>query len=307
MLNVMVPHTLIVFAAALPVLGTRTAGSPTELVEKVTALHTAGSYAEAAKLADDNARRDDLDAVTRVILGGLAQQNYGLSYAPGGPPAPLCRQAAILRHVAPLDTEENGAAKIKEAVVVEKRLAATLGSTWPAACAAAPVTDTLADADDVAADGASPSSAQNAADASDGAAGAPTPQAQGKRPVPSPTDRLADPRIRAGVGTLVPGLLLLAPMAGLLVHRAAGERDFLALTLDTATRTPTEADDKQAEVLNQRHAATTAGAVAFGLTGGALVVTGVALLASGTRRQRRVSAAPWGARGLGGFVLQGRF
>jgi hypothetical protein len=305
MLNVMVLHTLIVFASALPVLGTpdstRTDGSPTELVEKVTALHTAGSYAEAAKLADNNARRDDLDAVTRVILGGLAQQNYGLSYKPGGSPAPLCRQAAILRHVAPLDTAENGAAKIKEAVVVEERLAATLGPTWPAACAASPMTDTRAD-EDVAAEGASLGSAQNAADA----AVAPTPQAQDKRPGPPPTDRLAHRRFRAGVGTLVPGLLLLAPMAGLLVHRAAGERDFLALLLDTTTRTPTEEDDKQVEALNQRHAATTAGAVAFGLTGGALVVTGVALLASGTR-QRRVSVAPWGARGLGGFVLQGRF
>lgn len=297
----MVPHTLLVIAAALQVLGTldstRTEGSPTELIEKVTALHTARSYAEAAKLADDNARRDDLDAVTRVILGGLAQQNYGLSYTPGGPPAPLCRQAAILRHVAPLDTAENGAAKIKEAVVVENKLAATLGPTWPAACATSPV----------AADGASPGSAQNTADASDGAAGTPTPKTQGKRPGPSPADRLAHLRVRAGVGTLVPGLLLLAPMAGLLVHRAAGERDFLALTLDTATRTPTEEDDKQAEALNQRHVATTAGTVAFGLTAGALVVTGVALLASGTRRQHRVSVAPWGARGLGGFVLHGRF
>lgn len=299
MLNVMVLHTLIVIAA-LPGGGTpevARADEPAELIERVTALHSAKDYAEAAKLADDSARREDLPAATRVILGGLAQQNYGLSFEPGGLPEPLCKQAAILRYVAPLDTAENGAAKIKAAEAVENQLAATLGPTWPAACAPHPATP--ADAVNAAADAADTA-------AGDRAATAPTSRAPDTRPASAPADSHDRRRLRAGVATIVPGLLMLAPMAGLLAHRAAGEREFAALILDTANRTPTAEDDRKAEALDQRHSATTAGAVVLGITGGVLVVTGAALLASGTR-QRRVAVVPWGARGLGGLVLQGRF
>ena len=294
MLNVMVLHTLIVIAA-LPGGGTpevARADEPAELIERVTALHSAKNFAEAARLADDSARREDLPAAMRVILGGLAQQNYGLSFEPGGLPEPLCKQAAILRYVAPLDTLENGAAKLKAAEAVENRLAAMLGPTWPAACAPPP--ELTADAGDEA-----------AANTAVGEASVPTSRAPDTRPAP-PADSHDRRRVRAGVGTLVPGLLMLAPMVGLLAHRAAGERDLAALNLDTATRAPTAADDAKAEALGQRYAATTAGAVAFGITGSALVVTGAVLLATGTRHHR-VAVAPWGARGLGGFVLQGKF
>ena len=40
--------------------------------------------------------------------------------------------------------------------------------------------------------------------------------------------------------------------------------------------------------------------------GGALDVTGVVLLATGGRPSR-VAVAPWGARGVGGLVLEGKF
>lgn len=298
MLNVMDLLASLIVIAALPGAGppeVAPADEPAELIERVTALHSSENYAGAAKLADDSARREDLPAATRVLLGGLAQQNYGLSFKPGGLPEPLCKQAAILRHVAPLDTAANGAAKIKAAEAVENQLATMLGPMWPAACA--PPADAPVDEGDEAA--AATSTAVNAASTS-------TPPAPDTRPAPAPADPHDRRRMRAGVGTIVPGLLMLAPMVGLLVYRAAGERDLAALNLDTATRTPTAADDAKAEALRQRYAATTAGAVTFGITGSVLVVTGAVLLATGTRH-RRVAVVPWGARGLGGLVLQGRF
>jgi hypothetical protein len=306
MLHVMVLHTLIVIAALAG--GGTPAGSRAqeadELIERVTTLHSSSHYAEAATLADENARREDLDVAKRVILGGLAQQNYGLSFKSGGPPEPLCKQAAILRYIAPLDTQENGAAKLKAAEAVELQLAALLGPTWPDACAPPPATNTPAGAGDEAAAGAARTAVTAADDVAP--AHASTLQAQVFRPTRSPGNPRALRLIRAGVGTIVPGLLLIAPMAGLLSHRAAGERDLAAHNLDTANRTPTAEDDAKAEALRQRYATTTAGALAVGITGSALVVTGAVLLATGVRH-RRVTVAPWGARGLGGLVLQGRF
>ena len=59
-------------------------------------------------------------------------------------------------------------------------------------------------------------------------------------------------------------------------------------------------------MLSQRYRATTVGAAVLGATGAALAVTGVVLLATGGRRPS-VAVAPWGARGVGGLVLEGRF
>lgn len=95
-------------------------------------------------------------------------------------------------------------------------------------------------------------------------------------------------------------------MAGLLAYRAEGERALASIRVDTKDSTPTQQQDADAAALGQRYRATTAGAVALGVTGAALVVTGATLLATGAR-QRRMAVAPWGARGLGGLVLQGRF
>ena len=77
----------------------------------------------------------------------------------------------------------------------------------------------------------------------------------------------------------------------------------LALTLRAA---PTREQDREAAALGQRFTSTTAGAVALGVTSAALVVAGVALLATGAQ-QHRMAVAPWGGRGVGGLVLQGRF
>ncbi|MFY0536838.1 hypothetical protein [Nannocystis pusilla] len=95
-------------------------------------------------------------------------------------------------------------------------------------------------------------------------------------------------------------------MSALLGHRAAGERELAVLNLDTAGRPTSAAEDATAAALGQRYTSTTAGAIALGITGGALAVTGIVLLTVETQ-PRRVALAPWGARGLGGLVLTGRF
>lgn len=267
---------------------------PAELVEQVTALHTAKKYAEAARLADDGARREELTAAYRVLLGGLARQNYEMSFDAGGPPEELCKAAEILRLVAPLDTPKGGASKLKAAAEAERRLERTLGPTWQATCnPEAPV---------VTADNAAVAGIVEAATAKEPE----PPRAPVVYPPPPAEDRRDLRRVRAGVGMLVPGLLLFAPMAGLLAYRAAGERQLVALDAETMTRPRTDVDNQQAAALNQRYTATTAGAVALGVAGGALVVTGAVLLATGAR-ERRMSVAPWGARGVGGLVLEGRF
>ena len=113
-------------------------------------------------------------------------------------------------------------------------------------------------------------------------------------------------RVRAGLATLVPGLVLFAPMAGLLAYRADGEATLAGIREDSKGRTLTQQEQDDSAALGRRYTATTAGAVALGVTGAVLVVTGASLLATGAR-QRRMAVAPWGARGVGGLVLQGRF
>ncbi len=296
-LNEMVRQTLsvlvVVLGIGLPDVA-HAGGTPAELVEQVTALHTAKKYAEAARLADDGARREDLDAVYRVLLGGLARQNYEMSFDAGGPPEELCKAAEILRLVAPLDTPQGGASKIKAAEDAERRLERKLGPTWAATCAPPAPVDAADKAEVVgAAEVVTVSKPEN-------------PRPSAMRPPPPAEDRRDRRRVRAGVGTLVPGLVMFAPMAGLLVYRAAGERELLAHDAETMTRPRTDTDDGQAAVLNQRYTAATAGVVALGVTGAALIVTGAVLLATGAR-ERRMSIAPWGARGVGGLVLEGKF
>jgi len=106
--------------------------------------------------------------------------------------------------------------------------------------------------------------------------------------------------------TLVPGFLLFAPMAGLLAYRSDGREELAGINAATKMRFGTPAEDARVTELDTRYVATTAGAVALGVTGAALVVTGAVLLATG-RRANRVAVAPWAGRGIGGLVLRGRF
>jgi len=126
------------------------------------------------------------------------------------------------------------------------------------------------------------------------------------RPVIPPASRLERRHLRAGVGTLVPGLLLFAPMAGLLAYRGAGREEVARINADTKLRPATDAETSRAATLAERHTATTAGAVALGVTGAALVVTGAVLLATG-RRANRVAVAPWGGRGSAAWFSGGGF
>ena len=83
-----------------------------------------------------------------------------------------------------------------------------------------------------------------------GAAG--PPEHAAVRPAPPPVDRADRRRFRAGVGTLVPGLLLFAPVAGLMAYRAEGERELAAIRVDTRNGTPTLEQDRDAAALGQR-------------------------------------------------------
>jgi hypothetical protein len=125
-------------------------------------------------------------------------------------------------------------------------------------------------------------------------------------PPSRPADRYDRRRLRAGIGTLVPGLVLLAPMAALLAVRAGVRDDLADVAAATASRPATVAEDSRFARLEERYIATTAAAAVLGVTGGALVVTGAVLLAA-KRRQPRAALAPWGGRGVGGIVLHGRF
>ena len=134
----------------------------------------------------------------------------------------------------------------------------------------------------------------------------PTATATPAHRVTPPVDRADRRRVRAGIGTLVPGLVLFAPVAGLLAYRAAVRQDLADLNADTQSRPATDTEVRRANALNNRYAATTAGVVALGVTGAALVVTGAVLLATGVR-PGRIAVAPWGGRAIGGLVVQGRF
>jgi len=265
-----------------------------DLVAQVGALRAAKDYRSAAKLAAEGAARGELADAARVVLGGLARQSFELSYQTGGPITELCGVAAVMRLVAPLDNAEAGAVKLAVAVDAEAQLARALGPTWRAACAArgeTPTTDTPTE--------------REAPLRADTSPRPPEVQRLAVRPDVSLAGT-ARRHVRAGVGTLVPGVLSLVPMVAVLAYRAEVDRDMAVLRGMTKGRQSTEAEVDAALALDQRYMSTTIAAAVLGTTGAALVVTGTILLATG-RQPRRVAIAPWGARGLGGLVLQGRF
>ena len=290
----MILRTLIVLAV--------THGAPTpgedvlgDVVAQVMKLRADGQHAAAAQLAAAGAGRGDLAAADRVMLGGLAGEGFQASFAAGGAVADLCGLAAVMRLVAPLDADAGGQQELAAAVAAEKKLEEVAGPEWRAVC--------------------EPSSATaGAVDASAHHAGA-------MQPIPPPShvraavgslygrpaDRRDHRRLRAGVGTLVPGLMLVGPLAGVLAYRAAGEGELRALRGDREGRSPTAEEEKQAMNLQGRYQATTIGAAVLGATSAALVVSAVVLLATSRRQENRVSVAPWGARGVGGLAFAGRF
>lgn len=292
----MILRTLIVLAVTqvAPTPGEDVLG---ELVAQVMKLRADGQHTAAAKLAAAGAARGDLAAADRVMLGGLAGEGFQASFAAGGAVADLCGLAAVMRLVAPLDVDAGGQQELATAISAEKKLAEVAGPEWRAVCEPTGATSGAADA-----------SAVHVATAR------PTTPPANRAPATKDTidaDRRDDPRerrrLRAGVGTIVPGLMLVAPLAGVLAYRAAGEDELRALRAGREGRSSTAQEDKQATDLQGRYQATTIGAAVLGATSAALVVSGVVLLATRRRQQTRVSVAPWGARGVGGLVLAGRF
>ena len=292
----MILRSLIVLAAmqGAPTPGEDVLG---ELVAQVMKLRAAGQHAAAAQLAAAGAARGDLAAADRVMLGGLAGEGFQTSFAAGGAVADLCGLAAVMRLVAPLDADAGGQQELAVALAAEERLAEIAGPGWRAVCEPNGATAGTADASD----------RQAGADRTTAPATSRAPAAvrslDGSRPE-DPRDRR---RLRAGVGTIVPGLMLVAPLAGVLAYRADGEDELRALRAGREGRSPTAHEEQQASNLQSRYQATTIGAAVLGVTSAALVVSGVALLATSRRQQTRVSVAPWGARGVGGVMLTGRF
>lgn len=307
MLAMMAPWSPIMFAAVFGVLspglalGEEAEGAAMAIVVQVTQLGKAGEHARAAELAAAGASREDLADAERVGLAGLAARSFELSYQAGGPLTDLCGIAAVMRLAAPLDSGAGGAVKRAEAEKAEARLERAAGAEWRAVCG-------------LAVESAPPASQEREAPARAASNGpregdaAPTqdPQQAGVTTrTPREVRATRDPRrVLAGVGTLVPGLLLFAPMAAVLARREAAERALWAMQADGQRLT--DAEREQAVTLNQRYRATTVGAAVLGATGAALAVTGVVLLATGGRPSK-VAVAPWGARGVGGLVLEGKF
>lgn len=279
-------------------------GTALTIVTQVTRLNMEKQYAHAATLAAAGVAREDLADADRVQLAGLARRSFELSYETGGALTDLCGLAAVMRLAAPLDTAEGGAVKRAEAAKAEARLEQAVGPGWRAVCAPVDASGS--------ASSANPERDAQKPGPVDPTPATPTTSAPSRdvntaRPAsPRPASLRDRSRVRAGVGTLLPGLLLFAPMAGVLVRRGAVERELKALHADSAGERLTDDARGQVEALNQRYRATTVGAAVLGAAGAALAVTGVVLLATNPRRAR-VAVAPWGARGIGGLVLEGRF
>ena len=287
-----------VLGALLPGLarGEEAQATAMQLVTQVTRLGNAGQHAQAAELAAAGAAREDLSHAERAALAGLAGRSFELSYEAGGALTELCRLAAVMRLGAALDTAEGGAAKRDAAAKAEAQLERAAGPGWRAVCEpASPTTATTPER-------AAPAAVHTRPDAETGTTSTPP---RDVNTAASPRDR-GRGRVRAGVGTLVPGLVLFAPMAAVLAHRGAAERDLKALQADAAGRRLSDAEREQAEGLDRRYQATTVGAAVLGATGAVLAVTGAVLLATGGRRPL-VAVAPWGARSVGGLVLEGKF
>ena len=299
-IGAMAHRTLIIVAAAMlgghP--GLAHAGDPLEdLTAQVEALRIAGNYTAAAKLAADSAARDDLADDARVVLGGLASQNYELSFENKGLVTDLCGVVDVMRLVAPLDTPEGGMAKLKVAADAKVRLEAATGQTWAAVCR-------------VSAEPAASDAKHSAGAASDVAAVDATATREAPREAVVRPDVVSSParpvRRQAGFGTLVPGALLVAPLAGVLAYRANINRDLAALRATTSGRANTPEEEATGLALNKRYGGATIAAAAVGTMGAALILTGAILLAT-SGKPRRVAVAPWGGRGIGGLVLEGRF
>ncbi len=287
------------------------------LLDQIQRAQDRKQFKRAADLAAPASQRTDLRPADRFVLAGLAAESYGDAFQHGGAPRQpkhepvyLCAQRTVLQEASALADEPRKRNAVNDALgKVDAQLAQVAASGRDVPCALAPVESGEAEPllpVEVPVRGATmateTATAPSQPPRSPGVATAAA--SPGKMvPTRSPADTR---RLRAGVGTLVPGLLLFAPMAAVLAHRGAAERDLKVLQADSAGRRLTDAEREQVEAMDRRYQATTVGAAVLGATGAVLAVTGAVLLATGGRRPT-VAVAPWGARGIGGLVLEGKF
>ena len=309
----MVRVTSLMLTAALIVASTPAAAADPmgALLDQIQRAQDRKQFKRAADLAAPASRSTDLRAADRFLLASLAAESYGEAFQHGGAPrqprhdpAFLCAQRAVLQEALALTDEPR---KVDDALgKVAAQLAQVAATERDVPCALAPVDGREAEQGPRAETPPAeppPSAASSTAFVGPGQPpGVATVEAS---PVPtrSPADRR---RVRAGVGTLVPGLLLFVPMGAVLAQRGQVERSLRQLQADTAGRALTDGELERAATLDRRFRGTTAAAAVLGAIGAALALTGLVLLATPKRRSQ-VAVAPWGARGVGGVILEGKF
>jgi len=271
-------------------------------------------FKRAADLAAPASQRTDLRPADRFLLAGLAAESYREAFKHGGAPrqprrdpAYLCAQRAVLQEAIALTEGPGKRDTVNDALgKVAAQLAQVAASGRDVPCALAPV---VAEPPAETPPAATPPPAETPLGVATEAATvappgvAPPGVATARAPTRSPADTR---RVRAGVGTLVPGLLLLVPVAAVLAQRGQVERSLRQLQADTMGRALTDAELQRAASLDRQFRGTTTAAAVLGAAGAALAVTGLVLLVT-RPRQSQVAVAPWGARGVGGLVLGGKF
>ena len=302
--------TVVMVAASTPA----AAADPMEaLLDQIQRAQDRKQFKRAADLAAPASRSTDLRAADRFLLAGLAAESYRDAFEHGGAPrqprhdpAFLCAQRAVLQEALALTDDPR---KVDDALgKVAAQLAQVEASGRDVPCALTPVVseaEPLPTAETPSVEATMATETATAPSQPPRSPGVATAAASPDKTIPtrSPADTR---RVRAGVGTLVPGLLLFAPMAAVLAYRGAAERDLKVLQAGSAGRRLTDAERERVAAMDRRYHATTVGAAVLGATGAVLAVTGAVLLATGGRRPV-VAVAPWGARGVGGLVLEGKF
>jgi hypothetical protein len=286
------------------------------LLDQIQRAQDRKQFKRAAELAAPASQRTDLRPADRFVLAGLAAESYGDAFEHGGAPrqprrdpAYLCAQRAVLQEAIALADDLSKRGAVDDALgKVAAQLAQVAASGRDVPCALAPVVGSEAEATAE----TPPAEATMATATTTGAPGQPprSPAVVTAAAASDPTIPTRSPadtrRVQAGVGTLVPGLLLFVPMAAVLAQRGQVERNLRGLQADTAGRALTDAELERAASLDRQFRGTTTAAAVLGATGAALAVTGLVLLATRPRRSQ-VALAPWGGRGVGGLVLGGKF
>ena len=274
-------------------------------------------YKRAAELAAPASRRSDLRPADRFLLAGLAAESYGDAFQHGGAPRQpkhdpgyLCAQRTVLQEAIALTDDPRKQNVVNDTLgKVAAQLAQVAASGRDLPCALTPIVGTeagplpLAETPSMATSTATEAPVQTPRPP---AARTETPPMASSGPITRTPPWADKRRVQAGVGTLVPGLLLFAPMAAMWAKSSQVEGDLRQLQADTTGRALTEGELERAASLDRQFRGTTAAAAVLGATGAALAVTGLVLLATRPRRSP-VAVAAWGARGVGGLVLEGKF